>query len=198
MTWQIHPSIETRLCAERWCCLSSLLGSGTHFADLRRMTGRVNPTCYSYTWLCAGTVDEVAMELGPSLPDVAEGKPQHKRRRKPRVLFSQLQVLELERRFSQQRYITAQERDLLANQLQLTSTQVKIWFQNRRYKCKRQLREAMSEHIEQRNYWESSAFLVDTVPSHPRQSPPVSFYSGEPSCATQDMTSHHHRARFCS
>ncbi|KAM4836874.1 homeobox protein Nkx-2.6 [Thomomys bottae] len=59
-------------------------------------------------------------------------------RRKPRVLFSQPQVLALERRFKQQRYLSAPEREHLAGALQLTSTQVKIWFQNRRYKCKRQ------------------------------------------------------------
>lgn len=59
-------------------------------------------------------------------------------RRKPRVLFSQAQVYELERRFKQQRYLSAPERENLANLLKLTSTQVKIWFQNRRYKCKRQ------------------------------------------------------------
>ena len=60
-TSTIHPSIGTIFCAERWCCLSSLLGywvqswtgrqadtgyqqAGTHFANLGRMTGRVNPT----------------------------------------------------------------------------------------------------------------------------------------------------------
>ncbi|CAJ1068585.1 NK2 transcription factor related 7 [Xyrichtys novacula] len=59
-------------------------------------------------------------------------------RRKPRVLFSQSQVSELERRFRQQRYLSAPEREHLAHVLKLTSTQVKIWFQNRRYKCKRQ------------------------------------------------------------
>ncbi|XP_034726822.1 NK2 transcription factor related 7 [Etheostoma cragini] len=59
-------------------------------------------------------------------------------RRKPRVLFSQSQVSELERRFRQQRYLSAPEREHLARVLTLTSTQVKIWFQNRRYKCKRQ------------------------------------------------------------
>ena len=59
-------------------------------------------------------------------------------RRKPRVLFSQSQVSELETRFRQQRYLSAPEREELARGLRLTSNQVKIWFQNRRYKCKRQ------------------------------------------------------------
>ena len=61
-----------------------------------------------------------------------------RQRRKPRVLFSQAQVNELEKRFYQQRYLSAPERDQLSQILKLTSTQVKIWFQNRRYKCKRQ------------------------------------------------------------
>ncbi|XP_038071282.1 homeobox protein Nkx-2.5-like [Patiria miniata] len=61
-----------------------------------------------------------------------------RQRRKPRVLFSQAQVYELERRFKQQRYLSAPERDQLATLLKLTPTQVKIWFQNRRYKSKRQ------------------------------------------------------------
>ncbi|XP_045441745.1 homeobox protein Nkx-2.6 [Pipistrellus kuhlii] len=66
------------------------------------------------------------------------GQARARRRRRPRVLFSQAQVLALERRFKQQRYLSAPEREHLASALQLTSTQVKIWFQNRRYKCKRQ------------------------------------------------------------
>uniref|UniRef100_A0A8C0P6D4 Homeobox domain-containing protein n=1 Tax=Canis lupus familiaris TaxID=9615 RepID=A0A8C0P6D4_CANLF len=65
-------------------------------------------------------------------------QPKARQRRRPRVLFSQAQVLALERRFKQQRYLSAPEREHLAGALQLTPTQVKIWFQNRRYKCKRQ------------------------------------------------------------
>ncbi|KAJ8975625.1 hypothetical protein NQ317_005738 [Molorchus minor] len=56
---------------------------------------------------------------------------------KPRVLFSQAQVYELEQRFKQQKYLSAPEREQLAQGLKLTPTQVKIWFQNRRYKSKR-------------------------------------------------------------
>ncbi|XP_016154672.1 PREDICTED: homeobox protein Nkx-2.3 [Ficedula albicollis] len=59
-------------------------------------------------------------------------RPKQRSRRKPRVLFSQAQVFELERRFKQQRYLSAPEREHLASSLKLTSTQVTIWFQNRR------------------------------------------------------------------
>ncbi|KAI2656726.1 Homeobox protein Nkx-2.5 [Labeo rohita] len=74
-------------------------------------------------------------------------RPKQRKRRKPRVLFSQAQVYELERRFKQQKYLSAPERDHLANVLKLTSTQVKIWFQNRRYKCKRQRQDQTLEMV---------------------------------------------------
>ncbi|KAI8784871.1 homeobox protein Nkx-2.1, partial [Biomphalaria glabrata] len=59
-------------------------------------------------------------------------------RRKRRVLFSQGQVYELERRFKTQKYLSAPEREQMAMSIGLTPTQVKIWFQNHRYKHKRQ------------------------------------------------------------
>ncbi|KAK6182228.1 homeobox protein Nkx-2.2 [Patella vulgata] len=60
-----------------------------------------------------------------------------KKSRKRRVLFSKAQTYELERRFRQQRYLSAPEREHLASIIRLTPVQVKIWFQNHRYKLKR-------------------------------------------------------------
>jgi hypothetical protein len=62
-------------------------------------------------------------------------------KRKRRVLFSQQQVMELEKRFDKNRYLNAQDRDQLAHALNLSSTQVKIWFQNHRYKTKKASKE---------------------------------------------------------
>ena len=62
-------------------------------------------------------------------------------KRKRRVLFTQQQVMELEKRFDKNRYLNAQDRDQLAHALNLTSTQVKIWFQNHRYKTKKAAKE---------------------------------------------------------
>ncbi|XP_006625549.2 homeobox protein Nkx-3.1 [Lepisosteus oculatus] len=59
------------------------------------------------------------------------------KQKRSRAAFTHLQVLELEKKFSHQKYLSAPERAHLAHSLRLTETQVKIWFQNRRYKTKR-------------------------------------------------------------
>lgn len=58
-------------------------------------------------------------------------------KKRSRAAFSHAQIYELERRFNAQRYLSGPERADLAESLKLTETQVKIWFQNRRYKTKR-------------------------------------------------------------
>ncbi|KAG8453512.1 hypothetical protein GDO86_000224, partial [Hymenochirus boettgeri] len=64
-------------------------------------------------------------------------EPPKQRKKRSRAAFSHAQVFELERRFNHQRYLSGPERADLAASLKLTETQVKIWFQNRRYKTKR-------------------------------------------------------------
>ncbi|PIK55476.1 putative homeobox protein Hmx-like [Apostichopus japonicus] len=59
------------------------------------------------------------------------------RKKRSRAAFSHAQVYELERRFRHQRYLSGPERGDLAAALKLTEQQIKIWFQNRRYKTKR-------------------------------------------------------------
>ncbi|XP_004459575.2 homeobox protein Nkx-3.1 [Dasypus novemcinctus] len=70
-----------------------------------------------------------------ALPSLPQGPKQPQKR--SRAAFSHTQVIELERKFSHQKYLSAPERAHLAKNLKLTETQVKIWFQNRRYKTKR-------------------------------------------------------------
>ncbi|VDP10549.1 unnamed protein product [Heligmosomoides polygyrus] len=60
------------------------------------------------------------------------------RKKKTRTVFSRHQVSQLELMFDMKRYLSSQERAHLAQKLNLTETQVKIWFQNRRNKFKRQ------------------------------------------------------------
>ena len=60
--------------------------------------------------------------------------------RKPkrvRTAFSPSQLLKLEHAFEKNHYVVGAERKQLAQALNLTETQVKVWFQNRRTKHKR-------------------------------------------------------------
>ncbi|XP_066947003.1 NK1 transcription factor-related protein 1-like [Macrobrachium rosenbergii] len=61
------------------------------------------------------------------------GKP-----RRARTAFTYEQLVSLENKFKQTRYLSVCERLNLALALNLTETQVKIWFQNRRTKWKKQ------------------------------------------------------------
>lgn len=97
------------------------------------------------------------------------------KKRKRRVLFSKAQTYELERRFRQQRYLSAPEREHLASLIRLTPTQVKIWFQNHRYKTKR----AQSE----KGAMEHQAHQSGAIPSPRRVAVPVLVRDGKP-CLT--------------
>lgn len=63
----------------------------------------------------------------------SHGQNLQSRKKRSRAAFSHAQVYELERRFAAQKYLSGPERADLARGLKLTETQVKIWFQNRRY-----------------------------------------------------------------
>ncbi|XP_068144991.1 homeobox protein B-H2 isoform X1 [Drosophila tropicalis] len=62
---------------------------------------------------------------------------QDDRKKRPRTAFSASQIKALETEFERGKYLSVAKRTALAKQLQLTETQIKIWFQNRRTKWKR-------------------------------------------------------------
>lgn len=84
-------------------------------------------------------------------------------RKKTRTVFSRAQVVALEGAFEAKRYLSSGERVTLAKTLQLTETQVKIWFQNHRNKWKRQL------------LYNSGSIGIDSVPSDPPAICPIDF-----------------------
>ncbi|CAF3053028.1 unnamed protein product [Rotaria socialis] len=57
--------------------------------------------------------------------------------RRKRTAFTNEQLMELEAEFQQKKYLSLVERSQIAQTLNLTEIQVKIWWQNRRAKWKR-------------------------------------------------------------
>ncbi|CAF1261637.1 unnamed protein product [Adineta ricciae] len=63
----------------------------------------------------------------------------HKRCRRTRTVFSDSQLLSLEKRFETQKYLSTSDRIELAEMLHLSQLQIKTWYQNRRMKWKKQV-----------------------------------------------------------
>jgi len=54
-------------------------------------------------------------------------------------VFTELQLMGLEQKFEQKKYLSTPDRMELADSLGLTQLQVKTWYQNRRMKWKKQV-----------------------------------------------------------
>ncbi|XP_013105532.2 homeobox protein vnd [Stomoxys calcitrans] len=121
-------------------------------------------------------IDDENDQDGSNTGSGPDGMPGKKRKR--RVLFTKAQTYELERRFRQQRYLSAPEREHLASLIRLTPTQVKIWFQNHRYKTKR----AQSEKgvYDQHPALHGHPHHPSALPSPRRVAVPVLVRNGKP------------------
>ena len=85
--------------------------------------------------------------------------------KKRRVLFSRQQTWELEKVFRFQPYLSAPEREILARRIHLSPNQIKIWFQNHRYKMKKYIKDM----VQQAEYMQDAR-------SHPRSVPETGYF----------------------
>ncbi|KAK2715350.1 homeobox protein CDX-1-like [Artemia franciscana] len=83
---------------------------------------------------------------------------------KYRVVYTDHQRLELEKEFHYNKYITIRRKSELATVLGLSERQVKIWFQNRRAKDRKQMKKREEVTVKEK---------IDPMSYHPIQSMPV-------------------------
>uniref|UniRef100_A0A1I7YGY6 Homeobox domain-containing protein n=1 Tax=Steinernema glaseri TaxID=37863 RepID=A0A1I7YGY6_9BILA len=69
--------------------------------------------------------------------------------RKPRQAYSSSQLDMLEQEFKQDKYLSVNKRIHLSKALNLTETQIKTWFQNRRTKWKKQITSSIKQIYKQ-------------------------------------------------
>ena len=113
-----------------------------------------------------------------------------KKVRNPRTIYSSGQIQQLEIRFQRTQYLALPERAELASALGLTQTQVKIWFQNRRSKYKKQAKGGMGGPASELGGQASPGSAASGPPSvpppasplspQPMYQPPVQYGPGQP------------------
>uniref|UniRef100_A0A8C2QY04 Homeobox domain-containing protein n=1 Tax=Capra hircus TaxID=9925 RepID=A0A8C2QY04_CAPHI len=74
---------------------------------------------------------------GSSESETEQPTPRQKKPRRSRTIFTELQLMGLEKKFQKQKYLSTPDRLDLAQSLGLTQLQVKTWYQNRRMKWKK-------------------------------------------------------------
>ena len=92
----------------------------------------INSQLQSFIRLKLGTEENFFYDIGNGGIIQRKGKRQQ---------FATYQTIELERQFQLHRYLTRNRKMELSRSIALTERQVEVWFQNRRAKRKRQMRD---------------------------------------------------------
>ncbi|TKS87234.1 Homeobox protein not2 [Collichthys lucidus] len=137
-TWA-YRSQQHLTSTHRTCCTLT----STHNLDIQSTAARRSPTSPRVVEHFTHKVNEASCShQTPSMSKVNAGlhsfKTKGGKSKRMRTSFTSEQLSRLEKEFARQQYMVGSERFLLASALQLTEAQVKVWFQNRRIKWRKQ------------------------------------------------------------
>ncbi|KAG8568106.1 hypothetical protein GDO81_013892 [Engystomops pustulosus] len=86
---------------------------------------------------CARSETPASEAPQSSESELEQSAPRVKKPRRSRTIFTEVQLMGLEKKFQKQKYLSTPDRLDLAQSLGLTQLQVKTWYQNRRMKWKK-------------------------------------------------------------
>ena len=114
-------------------------------------------------WQLSAMYAQQASNLSQIASGATSGKNEHFRKgpdlkpKRVRTIFTQSQVDRLEIEFGKSQYMIGSDRVGLARELDLSETQVKVWFQNRRIKSRKQKKSLIDSAGEERSISGSSS-----------------------------------------
>lgn len=117
-----------------------------------------NTTAISLNWLQYSRYHPPKLQRTHSKPGPAKRTPG----RLPRVPFTPEQLSSLEEAYRRSSYLSSEEANKLADRLELSNVRVKIWFQNRRARERREKRE-LQLMTKRYTYQDSDSVDVETI-----------------------------------
>ncbi|KAG5831194.1 hypothetical protein ANANG_G00301250 [Anguilla anguilla] len=109
-------------------------------------TGCASPSISENSGYSSGYESEAATVEGQSIEEVQERESTVRIHRRARTKFTSEQIYKLEKTFKKHKYLDPTERIKTAEKLNLSETQVRTWFQNRRMKLKRDVQDWSTHH----------------------------------------------------
>uniref|UniRef100_A0A3Q3BNP6 Ventral homeobox n=1 Tax=Haplochromis burtoni TaxID=8153 RepID=A0A3Q3BNP6_HAPBU len=139
----IHQAAPHRVSTQHLQALNSIVEL---YAEDEFVTLFLLLVCDVSEYLCGYESDRVSPDR-LSVDEGNEGRKDAGPQRRVRTKFSSEQIKKLERIFIKQKYLDSGEREKTAQKLNLTETQVRTWFQNRRMKLKREFQDYLTPPV---------------------------------------------------